>query len=249
MDRNVKEFVDTFGPPRDPLPVTDSILDAARDRVPDSLIEFWQSYGVGEYADGNLRLCTPDLFDPLLERLLENVPDLQGKLTAFAHTSMADVNLWHQDGRHYTLMLPYAILRDATSFVRTDPLPIGLDEIYELAGVSQNNTVGFPHVPEGPENLWMILFIAASHDTYQSELDDNDQSIYTSLARQFGKPHRDEFYLRKGGDAGLEYLATSYFKATLHEVIAQIPGTIKLTFAVEHGEGQQVNEIEFPIGR
>ena len=72
---SVDDFYKTYGQPENFETVPNNEVVSARGRLPDDLIDFWVKYGIGSYANGLFWLCIPSLIDPLLDRILLNVPN------------------------------------------------------------------------------------------------------------------------------------------------------------------------------
>jgi len=241
------EFLAAYGPPSDARQVTEAQALQGQSRVPESLVEFWRDYGVGSYADGNYWLCTPDLFDATLDRMLANVPHLRGRLTAFGYSSTGQVDLWEIDGRLWSLLLPFSYLDDASSRRETEPVPHDLAEIYDMAGIQMppNAVEEFLAARSIPEDIWSILFGRASRESQEFQLGDDDASVVLSLRRYHGALSPGEIYRRRPDV--VEELASSFDLVTLQEVFAELPATVTVTRSIEVDGQQELISDVYPI--
>jgi hypothetical protein len=245
-----EEFLTAFGPPHNADIVSTDVAARARDRLPESLINFWLEYGIGSYADDTLFLCTPDLFDPVVDRLLANVPELRGRLAAFAYTAFGDVLLWHVSQRDFILYLQFAIFDDQTSRQETDPVPDNLIELYRSAGVEPpiDATLQYLENRRRPANLWNRLMGYASTSDIDHELDDDGQPLLRSLTTIHGPLNKDEVYSRRPDPEGFENVAASYLRQSLRDLFGTLPSTVKVSHAVEVNGAQEIITTEYLAG-
>lgn len=246
-----QDFIDAYGAPRDPAPATRDEAEAARGRLPDALIDFWMTHGTGSYAKGHFRLCRPALFDDMLDTLLAQVPGLRGKLAAFAYRSTGQVDLWHAAGRHFGLLLPFAVIDDLTSRTETAPIPHDLADLCRAAGVEMpSDAVEIMRTArQAPDDIWALLSGGASWDGYRHDLGDDGRSLPVALQRACGSLNPGEIYCRKPGPAGATNIASAYERLTLREIPARLPATVTIVRTIEiDGQQRSVAE-EYPAGR
>jgi GAD-like domain len=245
-----EEFLASFGPPDNTIPVATTVASQTRGRLPDSLIDFWTEYGVGSYAEGTLFLCTPDLFDPIIEHLLTNVPELRGLLAAFAYTAFGDVLLWHVAQRDYILYLQFATFDDQTSRQETDPVPSDINEIYRSAGVEPpaDATSRYLANRSRPADLWERLAAYASTFGIDHELGDDGQPLLKALKSMHGSLDKEEVYTRLQMQEGFENVAASYVRRPLSEVFKDVPAIVKIVQAIELNGAQQIVTTEYRAG-
>ena len=226
MSTSEKEsFLASYGPPREAVRLTEEELASASGRVPDDLIAFWSEHGVGSFATGLFWLCRPALFDPVLDALLLNVPDLRGKLTAIGYSATGDVTLWHREARLFSLLLPHGVFLDQTSVRESAPVPYDVDDLFASAGLQAppEPAEWYRTLLQGPECIWRVLTSATSADTYRHEIGEDGRSLHAALRRLHGPLGRDEIYCRKTGDADFDNLAPSYERLPLAGVFRRLP--------------------------
>ncbi len=215
---NKLAFLEICGAPVRSYAVSSGFAESFRSRVPDELIRYWLEYGVGTYAGGFYRLCTPDLFDPFLSWILANAPSLNGKLAAIGYSAFGVVDLCHVDGRYFNLIAQFASFQDQSSNHETMPLPYNMAELYALAGAKM------PDDPEevarqmklGPLTVWDTLSTGASEETYLNDFGDDDRLLPAEVERLLGPVGANEVYLRRGVSG--ENVAPSYEKVAIDDL-------------------------------
>lgn len=242
------EFLKAHGPPKEAEPVTARDIEVVKGRLPADLIAFLAEHGTGSYAKRNFWLCQPKQFDSALDALLLNVPDLHGSVAAFGYSSTGAVKLWHRAGRYFSLLLPFGILDDQTSRKETAPIPHDLADLYRLAGVAMPAKAEetFLDARKEPENIWNILFAAASGDEY--DIGDDGRSLAAALKRRHGPLAHSEIYCRITGPEGFDNLASSYERLPLAEVFQRLPSVVTVSRTVEAKPFPQLVSQEYPIG-
>lgn len=245
---SLEEFLVTYGLPHEARRVGDDEVEYSTERLPETLLDFWRQNGVGSYASGSYWLCTPALFDPLLDVVLENVPDLKGNLAAFGYRGTGQVDLWHRDNQWFVLLLPFAWVIDETSRNQTAPVPYDLADLYQAAGVPMpdNAAEQFLAGRNEPENIWSVLFGAASTDSYKNDIGDDGEELPSSLKMLHGDLEPGEFYCRDPEQ--LENVARSYKKMPVRDVIRLLPNVVTIERMIEADGIQQSITTIFPIG-
>lgn len=243
------EFLNQYGLPSNARGVTEGQLEAARFRLPETLIEFWRVHGVGSYSDGNYWLCTPDLFDPVLDILLENIPELRGELAAFGYMSTGQVDLWHRAERHFTLLLPFSAFVDETSRSETAQVPYDLADLYQAAGVSMPDDAEAQFLAgrSGREDIWSILFEAASTDGPLNDIGDDGRPLPASLKRRYGPLEAGEIYLRD--PSKIMNIADSYAKLPLQAAFERLSDQVTVTRMIEVGTLQEAITESYKSGQ
>ncbi|NJO32624.1 MAG: hypothetical protein HC869_05320 [Rhodospirillales bacterium] len=219
---NKQDFLEEFGAPVDSYALGQGFAESLRGRVPDDLISFWLEYGVGSYAGGFYRFCTPDFFDPFLSWLLTNTPSLNGKLAAVGYSAFGVIDLCHVDGRYFNLIAQFASIQDQSSNRATMPLPYNIAELYALSGAKM------PDDPEevarqmklGPLTVWDQLATGASEETYRNYFGEDDLPLPAEVERLLGPVSANEVYLRR--DVSGENVASSYEKVAIGDLPAHI---------------------------
>jgi hypothetical protein len=245
---SVEDFLKMRGEPRQAKRVFPTEATKAAGRLPDDLTRFWVQHGLGYYADRNYYLCAPVMFDDFLAGILAKAPNLRSEdFAAFGYSSLGAIDLWHREGRHFTLSLDVALLMDLTSRKETDPPPHELQELYSLAGVEmpENAVELFLESRKAPEDIWNILMSATLPDSYKFIEDENGRQLLPQLRKAHGPLSEGEIYLRE--DLKLANLATSYRRVKLAEPLSRLPRSLHYSFAVEIDGRQDIVTETVPV--
>lgn len=85
-----------FGQPSDPVFVSDSVLATYQGKLPDSLLEFWRTAGLGAWGDGSFRFCRPEDYAGVLAGVLGNDPQLKPEnCLVFGYEAFCQLHVWH----------------------------------------------------------------------------------------------------------------------------------------------------------
>ena len=242
------EFLEDHGAPGEMRAVSEGEIARAQGRLPPSLIDFWREHGIGTYADSHLRLCTPDLFDPILDRLLANVPHLRGRLAAFAYFATGQIYLWHPSARLFVLYLPEAWIDDQTSHRETDPVPHDLAETYAAAGVSMPEDAAsiFLEQRGRPEDIWTILYHEAWPENFSNDLGDDGAPLPAGLKSLLGSLQEGKIYAPKARD--MPNVAASFEVVGVNEFLRRLPETVTISRMVEHDGFRESIEETYQVG-
>ena len=85
--------------------VPDAVIEKYKDKIPPELLEIWQEYGFGSFADGYIKIINPDDY---VEILKESYFNAQEAIPIFA-TGFADVITWEE--HMYIAMVKYRNLK------------------------------------------------------------------------------------------------------------------------------------------
>lgn len=89
-----------FGEPIDGKKPQAEFIASARDRIPDSLLDFWVAYGWGIWLDGYFQLCDPARYRPILETILEGDPDFSASRShLIGFSAFGSLLVWNEDHR------------------------------------------------------------------------------------------------------------------------------------------------------
>ncbi len=217
-----QEFLEVFGPPKDNRPIDPSLAERYRDLVPDELVDLWVAHGTGSYASGFYRLCTPDLFHPVLSSLLLAAPTLYGKLHAVGYSAFGIIDLWHEAGRHFSFDIQFASLTDRSSYRESEPPPHDMAELYALAGVEMpdDHEEAARRIAPGQLTVWDELAVGASIETYRNYIGDDEKQLPKEVEHFLGKPQENQMFLLR--DAGLPNVAQSYARVDLSDILQHI---------------------------
>ena len=92
----LQEVVDGFGPPMGDGPMAPEQAARYRGRVPDALIQFWLTYGLGSWRDGLFWLCDPEPLMPVVRTLFEGDPEFDPDvIVPYFRDAFGDLIAWH----------------------------------------------------------------------------------------------------------------------------------------------------------
>ncbi|MCF1436214.1 hypothetical protein GOZ97_12980 [Agrobacterium vitis] len=244
---SIEDFVAVRGVPRQARLVPQDEWQACEGRVPEPLIDFWKKNGVGYYANKNYWICTPIFFDSLLKDVLKDFSaHFAEDFSAFGYSSLGTIDLWHREGRHFTLSLDVGLVMDLTSRKRTDPPPYDLEDLYRVAGMQmpENAREIFLAGRDDPEDIGSILLSTTSQDDYSILEDDSGQPLLSQLRGLHGEPSDNEIYFRNS--RAIPNLAENYSKVSIVEAAARIPKPLMYSYAVEVDGKQEIREENYP---
>ncbi|QDC09482.1 GAD-like domain-containing protein [Oceanicola sp. D3] len=100
-------LIEARGPLEMRAPVTAAEITLHEGRVAPILLDLWEDHGVGDLADGGLRLCVPGELRSAVDKLFSGDPDFslpeerRVDVHAFAHTAFGNLFLWSE--RHWLI--------------------------------------------------------------------------------------------------------------------------------------------------
>lgn len=245
---SAEEFLRIAGRPENVRSVTSEEIKSALGRIPDELLEFYVNNGIGSYARELFWLCMPSIIDPILDKLLIHIPELRGRLAAFAYDAKGVIYLWHMAGRHYVLYLPFGAIDDQTSRRETAPVPYDLADLFRAAGLEYGPEAEaeFLATRNTPEDIWSILLSGASIENYASDLGEELQSLPFALKEKLGALEYGEIYCRIPDRA--ENAPASFERMKLVDSIRLLPESTTISRAIEKDGAQVIIETAFPNG-
>lgn len=87
--------------------VQPEVIAAYEGKLPPILLDVWDNYGVGDLAEGRLRLCLPGAFADTLSMLFANDPDLAIGSHVIAYGPFGDLFIWNE--RHHLVFVGMAL--------------------------------------------------------------------------------------------------------------------------------------------
>lgn len=117
--------------------------------LPPAILDFWEAYGIGDLAQGRLRLTLPEAFAGALSVLFKGDKDFETGGHVIAYGPFGDLLIWHE--RHWLIYCNMALaIVDAPFFFRpqqgTSPDQIILDQVLGLdpAVLDMDDDLGTP---------------------------------------------------------------------------------------------------------
>lgn len=99
--QRLDSIVEMFGKP-DSGDNSDYIdAEKYRNKLPNSMIEFWKQNGIGIILNGYFQFCEPARYSPILAQIFENDPDLKHDRThAIGFGAFGKLLCWNEDFKH-----------------------------------------------------------------------------------------------------------------------------------------------------
>lgn len=92
------DFRQDPGPVRDSFAIPSETLAAYRDKLPPTIVELWETDGLGSLYNGQVWMCDPAEFAPLSQLLFRGDPDLHPDRThIYAYSVFGAVVFWNED--------------------------------------------------------------------------------------------------------------------------------------------------------
>lgn len=90
-------LIEKFGDPECLRTLDEQEIERFRDRIPESLLTFWEHYGICEFWGGLLRLCHPDDMRGILRLAFGNDPELDPeRCHVVAHNAFGELYIWSE---------------------------------------------------------------------------------------------------------------------------------------------------------
>lgn len=97
LNEDFEYCIEKFGPPANGEPLPADILSQYENIVPQSMLEFWKSYGTGLWLNGKFQLCRPDRYQGLLQLILANDPDFPASACCtLGFSAFGKLLVWNQ---------------------------------------------------------------------------------------------------------------------------------------------------------
>lgn len=97
-----------YGQPAHPHFPSQTDLAKWQEKLPDSLLNYWEQFGWGGFSDGQYWLCNPSLLMPVIEEVFTGDPDFFPEdLTPFGYNAFGVIDIFIGRGRTMTLDLPF----------------------------------------------------------------------------------------------------------------------------------------------
>ncbi len=91
----IAEAMERLGPLAERQPVDPAVLTFYKGKVPDIMLDIWENYGIGDLADGRLRLCVPRSLQDAVDGLFLGDPYLGEDSYLLAYGAFGDLVLWN----------------------------------------------------------------------------------------------------------------------------------------------------------
>jgi len=112
-------------------PVEPEVIEAYRGRVPDEMIELWETYGYGSFAEGYIRVIDPREYEAGVGDLLGKTTGRRLSIPLFV-TGFADIIAWEEPDMLIEIRFRSGETRGVGSKISTMTDIIALDGVEEL---------------------------------------------------------------------------------------------------------------------
>lgn len=116
----LRDLMAERGPYLDPVPVDPEVIAHYETRLPPLLLDLWENYGLGGFAEGRIRFILPSEYDEALQTLFRGDPDFGADCHAIAIGPFGDLMVWSE---RYQLLFIGLPLQMVDAPFRTHPLP------------------------------------------------------------------------------------------------------------------------------
>jgi hypothetical protein len=105
MDENIEYFLEQFGQPTYSEKVDPSYAEHYRNRLPDSLLEYWLTLGFSGYKNGMIWMVDPAKYEEDMNLWIEDLSIIeQDKYHVIARSGFGDLYMWGEEtGYKYEL--------------------------------------------------------------------------------------------------------------------------------------------------
>jgi hypothetical protein len=169
MDNHFKRFFEKFGLPIHSEPVDAATLARFQGRLPNSLLEFWQTYGFCGFNEGLFWVTNPEAYEPDMRKWFGM---FEGAKSYFviARTAFGRLYLWGaHTGAFYTF---------------TDP----------SRGWLHQGKGNADDIAQGRADQCLEAFFQAQEPNAQDIRDKNGQALFALAVKKLGPLSRDEIF-------------------------------------------------------
>lgn len=105
---NFQMALDKFGIPQLGERLSHAALDTYRGRLPDSLLQFWEQYGLGVWMKGYFQFCDPEKYRSMLKFVFGNDPEFRPERShVIGFSAFGRLLVWNEDYRVMDIDLIY----------------------------------------------------------------------------------------------------------------------------------------------
>lgn len=203
-DEHFEYFIEKFGEPTHPRPVTADEVERYRGLLPDKLLEYWQDVGWSGFADGLFWLVNPEDYEHLVAMWLEDTPfEALDTYRAIARTAFGKLYVWgEKTNRSLTISCPtHAIIAIEKEVKSVEPDPeIAVQAFFATSDkegyglTDMNDKPLFPQAlkklgPLGPDEVYGFEpVLIAGGEWSANNLAKLNLDIHLTILRQMAPP-------------------------------------------------------------
>jgi hypothetical protein len=95
FDEDFDGFLEDFGEPHDCTPITDEVIEAYRNKLPEQLFRYWRSLGACGFHNGLIWMVNPADYQDLLDSWLEgSLFENRHGLSVIARSAFGELYVW-----------------------------------------------------------------------------------------------------------------------------------------------------------
>jgi hypothetical protein len=186
FDEDFDGFLEDFGEPHDNTPITDEVIEAYRDKLPEQLFTYWRALGACGFHNGLIWMVNPADYQDLLNSWLEGSPfENREDLSVIARNAFGELEVWAKNKKQIMAINP------------------NINIIYYYPESDNQVT---PNENESMQRFWGYQdaeFIDSS--------DENEKPLFARALKKLGQLKSDEMYgfshrLALGGKETLDNL-------------------------------------------
>lgn len=144
LTKHFLNALERFGAPKGGETLSSGELASYRGRIPDSLLDFWEAYGLGLWLNGFIQFCSPQRYQPILELALKDDNQLDhSRSHVIALSAFGGLLIWNEDYRIIKISTLYhrlicaELFKPTSAGTRVDNIAIGIaiknvdDDVYD----------------------------------------------------------------------------------------------------------------------
>lgn len=107
LTEDFAHLVKTFGRPAKAVPLPDNVAESYRNKLPNSLIDFWLECGIGLWLEGKFQFCRPDQYHTIVDLVCGRDSDFRPEHShLFGFTAFGQLFIWNEIHRRLRVSLP-----------------------------------------------------------------------------------------------------------------------------------------------
>lgn len=173
FDEDFDGFMEDFGEPFESTPITEEVINAYQNKLPERLFTYWRGVGTCGFGDGLFWMTNPVEYQEILDNWLEGTPfEKRIDLSVIARTAFGELYVW---------------AKNKGKVIEINP---SLCALYYFKENDENDF----SLEEYNENWHMESFWGSTTIDEGDYEDTNDKPLFARALKKFGRLHTDEMY-------------------------------------------------------
>lgn len=171
FDEDFDGFLEDFGKPHDQMPISESVIEAYRHKLPERLFVYWRALGACGFHNGLFWIVNPEDYQDLLDSWLEGTPfEQRTGLSVIARTAFGVLYVWEKSKGWILKVHPSVNL------------------------LSYNSKVDGKTLVADQEERKLQYFFGARSLKDCDETDESDKLLFDRVLKKLGPIGSDEMY-------------------------------------------------------